>query len=75
MFPNKTYELRNLYFQQSQYYIQSTKPEYPLLLNWPENEYLNQFKPDANLLQKALLPLNKSLSHNIADQIFGNQSI
>jgi hypothetical protein len=73
MIPNKTYELRNLYFQQSQYFAQQAKPEYPLLLRWPENEYLNQFKPDAKLLQKALSPLNKSQSHNVADQIFGNQ--
>ena len=71
--PNKTYEMRNLYFQQSQYSVKEAKPEYPLLLRWPENEYLNQFKPDAKLLQKTLSPLEKSLSYNIADQIFGNQ--
>src|SRR4030042_4641792 len=66
--PNKLYEIRNLYFQQSQYSVKEAKPEYPLLLRWPENEYLNQFKPDAKLLQKALSPLEKSLSYNIADQ-------
>jgi hypothetical protein len=71
--PNKTYELRNLYFQQSQYSVKEAKPEYPLLLRWPENEYLNQFKPDAKLLQKVLSPLEKSLSYNVADQVFGNQ--
>jgi hypothetical protein len=71
--PNKTYELRKLYFEQSQYSAQQTKPEYPLLLRWPENQYLNQFKPDARLLQKTLSPLENSLDHNIADQVFGNQ--
>jgi hypothetical protein len=73
MMPNKLYELKNLYLQQSQYSVQQTRPEYPLLLSWPENEYLNQFKPDAKLLQKTLSPLEKSLSNNIADQVFGNQ--
>ena len=73
MFPNKTYELRNLYFQQSQYSVQEAKPEYPLLLSWPDKGYFEKFKPDADLLQKALSPLEKSLTYNIADQIFGNQ--
>jgi hypothetical protein len=73
MMPNKTYELRNLYFQQSQYSAQEAKPEYPLLLSWPDKGYFETFKPDADLLQKALSPLEKSLSLNIADQIFGSQ--
>jgi hypothetical protein len=73
MMPNKTYELRNLYFQQSQYSVQPTRIEYPFLLNWPENEYFNKFKPDADLLQEALSPLKKSLDYSVADQVFGNQ--
>lgn len=71
--PNKTFELRNLYFQQSQYAAkQQIKPDYPKLLHWPDKTYFEKFKPDADLLQKALSPSNKS-PYSIADQIFGNQ--
>lgn len=74
MMPNKTYELRNLYFQQSQYSMHYTTPQYPLLLTWPPNGYFEKFTPDAKLLQEALSPIKKSSSkYTIADQIFGNQ--
>lgn len=73
MMPNKTHELRNLYFQQSQYSIQEAQPEYPLLLSWPDRGYFEPFRPDADLLQKALSPLEKAAAGNIADQVFGNQ--
>jgi len=73
MMPNKTYELRNLYFQQSQYSAQQAKPEYPLLLQWPEKAYLESFKPDADLLQKAICPADTDPYHSLADQVFGNQ--
>jgi len=73
MMPNKTYELRNLYFQQSQYSVQEAEQDYPLLLKWPENAYFEKFKPDADLLQKALSPLEKSAAYSIADQVFGSQ--
>jgi len=72
--PNKTYELRNLYFQQSQNSAEQSEPYYPLLLQWPENENFDKFKPDAYLLQKMLSPINK-FSNSIADQIFGNQKL
>jgi len=71
--PNKTYELRKAYLEYSRYSAKQQKPEYPLLLRWPENEYLNQFRSDAKLLQKALSPLKKSLDYMVADQVFGNQ--
>jgi hypothetical protein len=71
--PNSLYELRNLYLQQSQYRASQYVLEYPLLLHWPENDYLNQFKPDAKILQKVLSPIETSVSNNIADQLFGNQ--
>ncbi len=71
--PNKTYELRKLYLEQSQYCSQQSKPDYPPLLQWPEKGYFEKFKLDAELLQKALSPLEKSVNHSIADQVFGNQ--
>jgi hypothetical protein len=71
--PNKTYELRNLYFQQSLYSAKQTAPENQPLLHWPEKGYFERFKIDAELLQKALSPLEKSVNYSIADQVFGNQ--
>jgi len=73
MMPNETYELRNLYFQQSQYSAKQVEPNYPLLLQWPEKGYFDKFKLDADLLQKALSPLEKSTTYSVADQVFGNQ--
>ena len=71
--PNKTYELRKLYFEQSQYSTKQAKPDYPPLLQWPEKGYFEKFKLDANLLQKALSPLEKSTNDSIANQVFGSQ--
>ncbi len=73
MMPNKTYELRNLYLQQSQYSAEPAKPDYPLFLQWPDKGYFEKFKPDADLLQKALSPLEKATTYSVADQVFGNQ--
>ena len=70
--PNKTYELRNLYFQNSRHSTKQAKPEYSVLLQWPDKTYFEKFKPDVDLLQKALSPLRKS-TYSIADQVFGNQ--
>ena len=70
--PTKTYELRNLYFQQSQYSIKQETPDYPLFLQWPDKGYFGKFKPDAYLLQKLLSPLEKSVTNSVADQVFGN---
>jgi hypothetical protein len=71
--PNKTYELRKLYFEQSQYSAKQVEPDYQSLLQWPEKGYFEKFKLDAKLLQKALSPLEKSANYSIADQVFGNQ--
>ena len=71
--PNRTYELRKLYFEQSQYSAKKVEPDYQPLLQWPENGYFEKFKLDAKLLQKALSPLEKSTNYSIADQVFGNQ--
>jgi hypothetical protein len=73
MMPSKMYELKNLYLQQSQYSAKQARPDYPLFLQWPEKAYFEKFKPDADLLQKALSPLEKSVTYSIADQVFGNQ--
>ena len=73
--PNKTYEMRNLYFQQSHYAAeqQNEKYGYPSLLQWPSNGYFENFKPDADLLQKAVSPVERLTTSSIADQVFGNQ--
>ena len=73
MMPNNTYELRKLYFEQSQYCSQQKEPKYQPLLQWPENGYFERFKLDAGLLDKALTPLKKTDTYSIADQVFGNQ--
>jgi hypothetical protein len=74
MMPNKNYEIRKLYFEQNQYIAENKiSYAYPLLLQWPANGYFEKFKPDADLLQKALSPLEESVACTVADQVFGNQ--
>lgn len=62
-----------MYFQQSQYSVKQAEPYYPPLLQWPEKGYFEKFKTDADLLQTAISPLEKSVSYTVADQVFGNQ--
>jgi hypothetical protein len=68
--PNRTYELRKLYFQQNQYagYSQA----YPSLLHWPSNAYFPVLKSDAELLREALMPI-PSEALSLSDQIFGQE--
>lgn len=73
MMPNTTYEIRNLYRQQSPYSARPIEPDSPALLHWPEKSYLDRFRPDADLLQTVLTPLTERLTANVADQVFGNQ--
>ena len=80
MMPNTTYELRKLYFEQSQYSAGQVKPDYKPLLQWPGNEYFegfkqyfDKFKPDSDLLQNALIPDIGYERKNVSEQIFGNQ--
>ena len=47
---NKTYELRKLYFEQSQYSAKQVEPDYQSLLQWPEKGYFEKFKLDAESL-------------------------
>ena len=73
MIPDRSYEIRNLYFQPSQYCSQQAKPGYEPLLRWPKNGYFEKLMPDADLLQKALSPFERLKTYSIADQVFGNQ--
>ena len=75
MMPNRTYELRNLYFQQSQYSAkqEEKKYEHPPLLQWPANGYFDRLRPDADLLQKALSPVDKYKTDKLSEQVFGNE--
>ena len=73
MMPNKTYELRNLYFQQSQYSVEPVEPDKPLFLQWPSKGYFERLQPDADLLQKALNPETDCKNKTVSEQIFGNE--
>ncbi len=73
MMPNKTYELRNLYFQQSQYPVEPVESDKPLFLQWPSNGYFERLQPDADLLQRALNPEIDYKNKTVSEQIFGNE--
>jgi len=69
---NRTYELRNLYFLQSQDSAEEAKPDYSSLFQWADNAYFERFEPDAELLRRLLSP-EKKCAYSIADQVFGSQ--
>ncbi|MFC1675938.1 hypothetical protein ACFL3G_02605 [Planctomycetota bacterium] len=75
MMPNKTYEIRNLYFQQSQYSAKKDDKKYDhsSLLQWPSNGYFEKLKPDADLLHKVLWSENNYKGQTVSEQIFGSQ--
>jgi len=73
MVPNKTYELRNLYFLQNPYSASQADVSYSLFLKWLENGYFKKLKPDAELLQEVLRPDSDYKGKNISEQIFGNE--
>jgi hypothetical protein len=71
--PNKTYELRQLYFAQHQYNtVDSDSYAYPTLLQWPANGYFTSMKPDAELLQETLAPIITQTA-SMSEQVFGNE--
>ena len=73
MMPNRTYELRNLYFQQNPYpAADSNSYAYPSLLRLPANGYFDRLKPDTQLLEEVLRP-SIDTPATISDQIFGNE--
>ena len=73
--PNKTYELRNLYFQQSRYSAKQDENKYdhPPLLQWPAGGYFAKLKPDADLLHKTLSAVDENKTGNLSEQVFGNE--
>ena len=73
--PNKTYELRNLYFQQSRYSAEKEEKKYdhPPLIQWPANGYFDKLKPDADLLQQAISPFDNYKTNKLSEQVFGNE--
>ena len=72
--PNKTYELRNLYFQQSQYSVANSDSDDSLsLLSWPDKGYFHQLQPDADLLKQALTPISYTPVNDLAQQVFGQE--
>lgn len=70
--PNRTYELRNLYFQQSSYKNEKPKYSVPSLMQWPENEYFSSLKQDTELMDNALMPEDTYSTGSISQQVFGN---
>jgi hypothetical protein len=75
MIPNKTYELKDLYFQNSQYSAEQTPASsYDSLLQWPATGYFDRLKPDFALLKEALASYPSRGIPTVAEQVFGNQA-
>jgi len=73
MMPNKTYEIRQLYFQQSQYQVEPAEPCPPPLLQWPDSSYFAKLRPDAELLQRVLHQDMEKARASVAEEVFGSQ--
>jgi len=73
MMPNKTYEIRQLYFQQSQYPVELAEPGPPPLLQWPDSSYFAKLRPDAELLQRVLHQDMEKARATVAEEVFGSQ--
>ena len=73
--PNHTYEMRKLYFQQSQYSAEKQDDKYNKspLFQWPDNGYFKSLKPDIELLQTALQSEDSCKQQTISEKIFGNE--
>jgi hypothetical protein len=75
MIPNKTYELQNLYFQNSRYSAEQTPASsYDSILQWPATGYFDRLKPDFALLKEALASYPNIETFTVAEQVFGNQA-
>ena len=77
MMYNRTAELRELYFQHSQYSANPIVPAerpYDSLLQWPSNGYFERFKPDTTLLKEALTSYSSPQTSTVAEQVFGTQA-
>jgi hypothetical protein len=75
MMPNKTYEIRQLYIQQSQYQVEPVEPPQPPLLQWPDSGYFEKLRPDAELLQRCLTQEIEAGKGSVADEVFGSQKL
>ncbi|MFC1794067.1 hypothetical protein ACFL3Q_10830 [Planctomycetota bacterium] len=72
---NRTAEMRELYFQQSQYSVDKPEdPSYDSLLQWPSNGYFDKFRSDAVLLKQTLTSYANPQASTVAAQVFGIQA-
>ena len=69
------YERTDSYFQPSGYtaHQDTDKYDHTPLLQWPANGYFERLKPDAELLQSALLPRYHLKTTTLSEQVFGNE--
>lgn len=73
----RTAQLRELYFQHSQYSAKPVIPAerpYDSLLQWPSTGYFDRLKPDTALLKEALRPYAIPATSTTAEQVFGSQA-
>jgi hypothetical protein len=72
MMPNKTYELRELYFQQNPY-TAKTEKQVPSILELPEAWDFEKLKPDVKLLSYALRSPGPGKADTPLEQVFGSE--
>jgi hypothetical protein len=72
MMPNKTSELRELYFQQNRYTVK-TEDQAPPFLELPEAWTFQKLKPDVKLLSYALNSPVASKADTALEQVFGTE--
>lgn len=74
MMPNKTYELRKLYFEQNQY---SVKPPYETnensLISLPDDWNFKPLQLDVNMLEKDVKDQFRDPYKSVAEQVFGSE--
>jgi hypothetical protein len=76
MYPSdNNYDRKDSYFQPGLYIAHQDTDKYDPspLLQWPANGYFERLKPDAELLQSALLPRNHLEGITLSEQVFGNE--
>ena len=76
MMPNKTYELRELYFEQNKYSLQSpyeTINDDPLI-SLPSDWNFKPLQMDVDLLEKNFKNNSESVYQSVAEKIFGTES-
>ena len=76
MMPNKTYELRKLYFEQNQYSLKSpyeTIDDNPMI-SLPSDWNFKTLQMDVDLLEKNFKSGQEDSYESVAEQIFGTES-